>query len=1048
MSSSQDSLLHSVKLVPHTKINRVFAAIYSCAIILLLCHNFKQLIFQPTTTTTHHVPFSVTLALFISDIVLAFMWVTAQALRMYPVQRKVYPENLHKHLQRSDYPALDVFICTADPYKEPPMSVVNTALSVMAYDYPTEKLSVYVSDDGGSAATLFAFMEAAKFASQWLPFCREKNVVERSPHAFFASDFLSSSQEAEKMKMMYETMKVRVEQVLERGKVGDEYITTDQEREAFMQWDNDFTRQDHPTVIQVLLENTRDKDVKGNPLPNLVYFSREKSQTSHHRFKAGALNALLRVSASITNAPIILTLDCDMYSNDQKTPIRVLCYYADPEIRSRYGYIQFPQHFHGVNKDDIYAAQVKRLFEIQPLGFDGLRGSNHVGTCCFFFRRVFFGGPDTFVSPEIPELSPYHVVDKPIQSQEVLDLAYKVACCNYENQTNWGFKESILMMPKLAYSHIGYKYGSLVEDYFTGYCLQIEGWRSIYCNPDRAAFLGDAPISLIDILNQLKRWAVGVLQVGFSKYSPITFGHQVNGFSSTKTITHFHSLLPRTIFSRVFAAIYALAILALLYHHAKTLLLYSTTLVSFSLTLILLIADLVFVFQWVTAQALRMCPIYRKEFPENLDEVMKRSDYPALDVFICTADPYKEPPCTVVNTALSVMAYDYPTERISVYVSDDGGSALTLFAFMEAAKFARHWLPFCRENNVVQRSPNEYFESGNSGLSPETMYEGMKAKIEVVVETGEVSNQYISSDRERKAFKNWTKNFTRQEHPTIIELRVSAVMTNSPIILTLDCDMCSNDPQTAIRALCYYSDPEIRSKYGYIQFPQRFRGINKNDIYAGEVKRIFQITPMGFDGLMGANHVGTGCFFFRRVFFGGPSGFVAPEIPELDPFHVANRPLQSQQNLALAYKVAGCNYEDGTSWGSKANGLQIRGWRSIFCNPERAAFLGDAPISLVDLLGQQKRWAIGFLDIAFSKKYSPITFGIGSKGLLTGLAYSHNSFIPIWSIPVTIYAVFPQLALLHNISIFPKEPMDRIFSSLCPPMGHSTCGGMTKGFGT
>ena len=54
--------------------------------------------------------------------------------------------------------------------------------------------------------------------------------------------------------------------------------------------------------------------------------------------------------------------------------------------------------------------------------------------------------------------------------------------------------------------------------------------------------------------------------------------------------------------------------------------------------------------------------------------VMKKSGFLALDVFICTADPYKEPPIRLVSTALSIMAYDYPTEKISVYVSDDVGS--------------------------------------------------------------------------------------------------------------------------------------------------------------------------------------------------------------------------------------------------------------------------------------------------------------------------------------------------------------------------------------
>lgn len=52
--------------------------------------------------------------------------------------------------------------------------------------------------------------------------------------------------------MMYERMKVKVEHVVESGKVGDENITGDREREAFSKWTDDFTRHEHPTVIQVI----------------------------------------------------------------------------------------------------------------------------------------------------------------------------------------------------------------------------------------------------------------------------------------------------------------------------------------------------------------------------------------------------------------------------------------------------------------------------------------------------------------------------------------------------------------------------------------------------------------------------------------------------------------------------------------------------------------------------------------------------------------------------------------------------------------------------
>lgn len=82
-----------------------------------------------------------------------------------------------------------------------------------------------------------------------------------------------------------------------------------------------------------------------------------------------------------------------------------------------------------------------------------------------------------------------------------------------------------------------------------------------------------------------------------------------------------------------------------------------------------------------------------------------------MDVFVCTADPTVEPPMMVINTVLSVMAYDYPTEKLSVYLSDDAGSELTFHALLEASHFSKHWLPYCKKYRVEPRSPAAYFGS-------------------------------------------------------------------------------------------------------------------------------------------------------------------------------------------------------------------------------------------------------------------------------------------------------------------------------------------------
>lgn len=82
-----------------------------------------------------------------------------------------------------------------------------------------------------------------------------------------------------------------------------------------------------------------------------------------------------------------------------------------------------------------------------------------------------------------------------------------------------------------------------------------------------------------------------------------------------------------------------------------------------------------------------------------------------MDIFVCTADPDIEPPIMVINTVLSVMSYDYPSEKMSVYLSDDAGSQITFYALLEASKFAKLWVPFCKKFLVEPRSPAAYFKS-------------------------------------------------------------------------------------------------------------------------------------------------------------------------------------------------------------------------------------------------------------------------------------------------------------------------------------------------
>lgn len=85
------------------------------------------------------------------------------------------------------------------------------------------------------------------------------------------------------------------------------------------------------------------------------------------------------------------------------------------------------------------------------------------------------------------------------------------------------------------------------------------------------------------------------------------------------------------------------------------------------------------------------------------------SQLAAVDIFVSTVDPLKEPPLVTANTVLSILAVDYPVDKVSCYVSDDGAAMLTFEALSETSEFARKWVPFCKKYSIEPRAPEWYF---------------------------------------------------------------------------------------------------------------------------------------------------------------------------------------------------------------------------------------------------------------------------------------------------------------------------------------------------
>ncbi|KFK35562.1 hypothetical protein AALP_AA4G007000 [Arabis alpina] len=462
---------------------RVFAAsVFGC-----IC----WILFYRVTVPLENRSGLVRLAMLILEIWFGLYWVITQSLRWNPVWRVTFTDRLSRRYNK-DLPRLDVFVCTADPVIEPPLMVVNTVLSVLALDYPPEKLAVYLSDDGGSELTFYALTEATEFARIWVPFCKTFNVEPRSPAAYLSSKASGfGSAEEEEIAKLYKEMAVRIETTAKLEEARLKYS------DGFSQWDSDATRRNHGTILQILVDGREDNAIG---IPTLVYLSREKRPEHHHHYKAGSMNALLRVSSKITCGRFILNLDCDMYSNNSKSPLDALCILLDEKAGKEIAFVQFPQCFENL-RNDLYGCAMRVNSNVEFHGLDGNGGPLYIGTGCFHRRDVICGRKYGEEEKEIEKL----------QEALELELIKPLASCTYEEGSQWG-------------KEMGLIYGYPVEDVITGLAIQCRGWKSAYLNPKKHAFVGVGPTNLHQMLVQQRRWSDGDFQIFISEYSPVWYG--------------------------------------------------------------------------------------------------------------------------------------------------------------------------------------------------------------------------------------------------------------------------------------------------------------------------------------------------------------------------------------------------------------------------------------------------------------------------------------------------------------------------------------------
>ncbi|KAD5318189.1 hypothetical protein R6Q59_033462 [Mikania micrantha] len=476
------------KIIHHNKTARAIEFVILSLLVSMLV--YRVVFFRDQN---HYLPWLLAL---VCESWFTFQWILCICIKWNQCFTKTYPERLLKRTSKFEFPAVDIFVTTADPI----------------FDYPTYKLSLYLSDDACSPLTFYSLVETTKFAQRWVPFCNKYNIQVRAPFRYFTSKSTVLQDDSLEFQREWKTIKNEYGDLCKKIELAAQRPFTCGRKSDFAVF-CDVDRSDHPAIIKVISEDT--------DLPHVIYISREKNPKYHHHHKAGAMNVLARVSGVMTNAPLMLNVDCDMYANNPQAFLHAMCMLLDYKNDQDCGFIQFPQTFYDSLKDDPFGNQLHNYYYILN-GVAALQGVFYMGTNCFHRRKVlyglspnnkkitenvryedlheFFGNSLEFRESAARILSGSNPKTKDEKSPSgFIEAAIHVAGCSYEDGTRWGKK-------------VGWLYGSASEDVLTAIDIHGRGWRSAYCSPDPDAFLGCVPSTYPSAMIQQKRWSSGLFE--------------------------------------------------------------------------------------------------------------------------------------------------------------------------------------------------------------------------------------------------------------------------------------------------------------------------------------------------------------------------------------------------------------------------------------------------------------------------------------------------------------------------------------------------------
>ena len=95
------------------------------------------------------------------------------------------------------------------------------------------------------------------------------------------------------------------------------------------------------------------------------------------------------------------------------------------------------------------------------------------------------------------------------------------------------------------------------------------------------------------------------------------------------------------------------------------------------------------------------------------------------------------------------------------------------------------------------------------------------------------------------------------------------MISNGSIILNVDCDMYSNNSESVRDSLCFLMDDEKGHEFAFVQFPQFYNNLTRNDLYGNcfrVINEVGHLERVEYSLLLGLEEMGDSLMILLLAF--------------------------------------------------------------------------------------------------------------------------------------------------------------------------------------